>query len=89
MEKKPPVPLGWHVATLTISKVPDEDSPGGPGAMTDSRLPRQGGPGSIPGQGTSSHMLKLRVPTTKTPRSPINKCFKKIITKSLMDKKLC
>jgi len=34
MEKKPPAPLGWHTAAVTISKVPDEDSPGGPGAMT-------------------------------------------------------
>ena len=53
------------------------------------QAPNAGGPGSTPGQGPSSHMLQLRVPTTKTARSQINKCFKKIITKSLMDKKLC
>ena len=75
MEKKPPAPLGWHAAAVTISKVPDEDSPGGPGAMTPGS--HAGGPGSTPGQGTSSHMLQLRVPTTKTARSQINKCFKK------------
>lgn len=39
------------------------------------------------GQGTWSHMLQLRVPTTRTPCNQINRCFLKIIIKSLMDKK--
>ena len=34
MEKKPPVPLGWHAAAATISKVPGGDFPGGPVAKT-------------------------------------------------------
>ena len=53
--------------------------------------PNAGGPGSIPGQGTKSHMLQLRVrmpqlkvprATTKTQHSQINKYFffKKHIT---------
>ena len=44
--------------------------------------PNAGGPGSIPGQGTRSHMLQLKTPhtaakipcaTTKTQHSQINK----------------
>ena len=35
--------------------------------------PIVGGLGSIPGQGTKSHMLQLRIPTTKTWHSQINK----------------
>ena len=44
--------------------------------------PNAGGPGLIPGQGTRSHMLQLRIPmpqlkilhvATKTPCSQINK----------------
>ena len=53
------------------------------------QAPNAEGPGSIPGHGTGSHRLQLRVPTTRTPRSQINKCFLKIIIKSLMDKKSC
>ena len=48
------------------------------------RTPNAGGPGSIPGQGTRSHMLQLKIPhttrkilraTTKTRRIQINKFF--------------
>ena len=43
-----------------------EDFPGGPVAETP--CTNAGGLGSIPGQGTRSHMLQLRIPnaTTKT-----------------------
>ena len=60
------------------------DSPGDPVAKTPRCSQCRGGPGSIPGQGTGSHMPELRahVPqlkilhaTTKTQCSQINKNF--------------
>ena len=42
------------------------------------QTPNSEGPGSIPGQGTRSHMLQLKIPcaTTKTWYSQINKYLK-------------
>ena len=39
---------------------PEGDFSGGPEAY-DSELPNEGGPGSIPDQGTRTHALQLRV----------------------------
>ena len=49
------------------------DFPGGPVAKTPA--PNAGGLGSIPVQGTKSHLLQLKLNSTK--QNKMSKCFKK------------
>ena len=55
-ETQPPLP-----ASLPNLKIPSRGLPGTPVAKTLHAV-NIGGPGSIPGQGTRSHLLQLRVP---------------------------
>ena len=54
--------LSWLI--IDSSKASYGDFPGGPTVKTHG--PNAGGPGSIPGQGTRSRMMQLKIPYTAT-----------------------